>query len=454
MATKKTRICFGMTLYNNVKYLPEAIESLLNQSYGDFCLVAVDDCSSDDTEQIMRKYEAEDERITYYRNSERLGMIDTWRLAFQKSFEMCNPEYFAWASDHDRWHKDWLFHHVKELDKRQNISLVYPHSVKISADGETISTGQPKLFETYGMNKVDRIYHSCTKLSAAGYAVYGLFRAEHLRKAGVFRRVVLPDRLLIIEISAYGTVRKIPEELWYRRFWNSSGSEQGALDAQRETLDKQVIAEQRRVLLDETSDRQRQTLFGSRPAPLHAYCPFISHALSLLLHLSVFPASGDYGTFWSGLMTASLLWEKYREMFIEDELKKLRVMLAGESTEERQLDPQVVPVELDDDLFHNVKFAKEIGVLADSLLGRAASTQDHFFSELKDVIILCTLMKNDSARNNFRRDMEGLKSQLGSLQRTNEKLNTTNEKLNAENERLRQRITIRMLNKVKERLRR
>jgi hypothetical protein len=48
--------------------------------------------------------------------------------------------------------------------------------------------------------------------------VYGLFRAEALQQAGVFRRLLAPDRLLLAELTVLGEFRQVPEVLWERRF--------------------------------------------------------------------------------------------------------------------------------------------------------------------------------------------------------------------------------------------
>jgi glycosyltransferase involved in cell wall biosynthesis len=98
-----------MTLYNNARFLPEALESILSQTYPDFHLLMLDDRSSDATAEIAATYAARDRRIRFVRHELREGMIATWRRAFELA---CGADravaYFAWASDHDRWHSDWL----------------------------------------------------------------------------------------------------------------------------------------------------------------------------------------------------------------------------------------------------------------------------------------------------------------------------------------------------------
>jgi hypothetical protein len=61
--------------------------------------------------------------------------------------------------------------------------------------------------------------------------VYGLMRVDALHKAGIFRDVLRPDRLLVAELTLYGRIRQVPEVLWFRR--QSNGT---SVERQRETL--------------------------------------------------------------------------------------------------------------------------------------------------------------------------------------------------------------------------
>ena len=69
---KKCRITVLMSVYNGERYLKEAIESILNQTYKDFEFVIYDDCSTDNTPEIIESYS--DSRIVYRRNSVNQGL--------------------------------------------------------------------------------------------------------------------------------------------------------------------------------------------------------------------------------------------------------------------------------------------------------------------------------------------------------------------------------------------
>lgn len=70
----KPKISVVMSVYNGEKYLKEAIESILRQTFKDFEFIIVDDGSSDSTLKILRLYE-EDERIKILVNEKNSGLI-------------------------------------------------------------------------------------------------------------------------------------------------------------------------------------------------------------------------------------------------------------------------------------------------------------------------------------------------------------------------------------------
>ena len=73
MDEKKPLVSVLMTVYNREKYIAEAIESVLASTYKNFELIIVDDCSTDKSVEIAKKYEANHERIKVYINENNLG---------------------------------------------------------------------------------------------------------------------------------------------------------------------------------------------------------------------------------------------------------------------------------------------------------------------------------------------------------------------------------------------
>jgi glycosyltransferase involved in cell wall biosynthesis len=219
-----------MTLHNRAAYLPEALDSWLAQSFQDFALVLVDDGSRDETETIAREYEKRDSRIRYLRLADRQGMVAAWRVAFEQAAS--GVSYFAWASDHDRWHPDWLSTLVTVLNDHPSVVLAYPLTQRIDPAGLPLDK-PARQFETFGLTDLDaRWTHlSRSESMAAGDMVYGLLRADAVRRAGVFREVLCPDRLLVAELTLQGQIRQVPQVLWFRRQF-----EGGSIGRQRVTL--------------------------------------------------------------------------------------------------------------------------------------------------------------------------------------------------------------------------
>ena len=75
----KDLISIVLPVYNGAKYLRESIDSVISQTYTNWELLILDDCSTDDTAKIANEYVEKDERIHYFLNEKNLKI---WRLVF------------------------------------------------------------------------------------------------------------------------------------------------------------------------------------------------------------------------------------------------------------------------------------------------------------------------------------------------------------------------------------
>jgi len=124
-------------------------------------------------------------------------------------------------------------------------------------DGKGRVLRAPWAFETRGRAESAARLRAAAWGMRAGDMVYGLFRVRALRRAGVFRPVLWPDRLLLVELTAEGSFHQVPELLWWRRF-----------------------APEGRVR--SAAARQRISLYAGR-APLVARLPWwLGHVLTLV----------------------------------------------------------------------------------------------------------------------------------------------------------------------------
>lgn len=123
--------------YNAGKYIAKAIESVLLQAFTDWELVIVDDCSSDDTLKIARKYEQQDSRVRVFSLDVNSGSA---YLPRKKAIELSRS---AWIVTLDA--DDFLeIEDLKKLWERQSethADIVLHQLVSVSEDGKVIQEG-------------------------------------------------------------------------------------------------------------------------------------------------------------------------------------------------------------------------------------------------------------------------------------------------------------------------
>ena len=78
------KISVIMPVYNTEKYVWEAIKSILSQSFKDFELVIIDDCSTDLSYEICKKYSDKDNRVKLYKNEKNIWVVKTRNRLFKK----------------------------------------------------------------------------------------------------------------------------------------------------------------------------------------------------------------------------------------------------------------------------------------------------------------------------------------------------------------------------------
>jgi glycosyltransferase involved in cell wall biosynthesis len=116
--TAKVSIC--MPTYNRAEALKVTIPTILSQKFTDFELIVNDDCSLDNTKEVVESFA--DSRIKYYRNSENLRMPGNLNATLEKAA----GEYIVIFHDHDIYAPDALQEMVAVLDKNERIGIVHP----------------------------------------------------------------------------------------------------------------------------------------------------------------------------------------------------------------------------------------------------------------------------------------------------------------------------------------
>jgi len=131
--------------FNHAPYLHQRIDSILAQSYQDFELILLDDCSMDNSRDIILSYK-ENPRVTHIEFNEQNS--GTTFKQWEKGIELASGNYI-WIAESDDWAEtDFLKKVVNEFEKLPNVGLIYTASRLIDAEGNiTYKNPQPDELE-------------------------------------------------------------------------------------------------------------------------------------------------------------------------------------------------------------------------------------------------------------------------------------------------------------------
>ncbi|MFP3867794.1 MAG: glycosyltransferase family 2 protein [Desulfobacteraceae bacterium] len=212
MSNNNPRVSIGLPVYNGARWLKEALDSFLAQTFEDFELIISDNASTDKTPEICRAYAARDARIRYYRNEKNLGAAEN----YNRVFHLSTGEYFKWAADDDWCAPNCLEQCVEVLDSKPEVVLCYTKTTVIDENGATIPMAEDNL-NLYSPNVPERFLQTLTKIKFCHNIIFGLMRRNTLAKTPLQGKYLAADRCLVAELALHGPFWEIPERLFFRR---------------------------------------------------------------------------------------------------------------------------------------------------------------------------------------------------------------------------------------------
>lgn len=207
------RVSIGIPLYNAERYLRTCLDGVAAQTYGDFEAVIADNASTDATGEICREYAARDPRFRYVRNERNLGAAKNFNLVFQLS----RGEYFRWAAYDDIMAPRAVEACAAVLDRDPAISLAYPKTVIIDAEGKEIE----KYEDSYEFSDPDpakrfsRFLRMVDKRNCN--PLFGLMRSEMVARTMLVGSYHSADKVFLAQMVLLGKFIEVPEYLFYRR---------------------------------------------------------------------------------------------------------------------------------------------------------------------------------------------------------------------------------------------
>lgn len=227
-------VAIGMPVWNGERFLSQAIESILGQTYGDLELVISDNASTDATAEICQTYARQDKRISYIRQERNIGAGPNHHEVFRRS----SGRYFKWACHDDVLAPEFLQECVRVLEADESVAVCCPATVLINEDGSPLrySPQDEGLVDSYGtvwrieekmsLTSADPAERFATVLCNVDFCfeIYGLMRRSAAERISPMPSYYGGDKVLLAELSLLGRYHLLEQPLFYRRCHPSQSS--------------------------------------------------------------------------------------------------------------------------------------------------------------------------------------------------------------------------------------
>jgi glycosyltransferase involved in cell wall biosynthesis len=202
-----------MPVYNGEKYIGEAIDSILNQTFTDFELIISDNASTDKTQVICEQYVKRDKRVSYHRNRTNIGAPRNYNHVFR----MCSGQYFKWAAFDDVLAPKYLEKCVNVLNKKKLVVMCNSRVARIDENGVLVGNYDNRTLDRISSTKPHERFADMLSPQNTCWAIHAVIRSSCLIKTPLHGDYIDGDRNLLAEIALYGQVFEIPEHLFFRR---------------------------------------------------------------------------------------------------------------------------------------------------------------------------------------------------------------------------------------------
>ena len=225
MSRRSPKISLGMPIYNGAAFLRETLDSLLQQTFGDFELIISDNASTDETSDICRSYAKSDPRIRYERLIENAGAIAN----FNRLPTLATGEYYKWVAADDLCMPTFLESTLQRIESNTETAWVHSDFGKIDQYGNVL-TANDEASEGLAHSSqamLPRKYHDSPRqhkrfqgvlLGTTWCAdIYGLIRKSVLEQSHPMPTCYGAEKVLLGELALRGKYDQVPETLFYQR---------------------------------------------------------------------------------------------------------------------------------------------------------------------------------------------------------------------------------------------
>jgi glycosyltransferase involved in cell wall biosynthesis len=190
-----------LATYNGEKFLAEQLASLFEQTYANIEIVAVDDCSTDNTVKILKEHASKHPNMRVFVNERNLGFIKN----FEHGCTLAKGDFIAFCDQDDYWDKDKIKKQVEAIGQH---AIVYCDSFVCDDKLQKTGTKISDLVNFKSWNNCLQIAVFCRI-----YAHAMLFKKDLFNAANPFLAVIPPDWWLPYLSTFQGGMKYLPEPL-------------------------------------------------------------------------------------------------------------------------------------------------------------------------------------------------------------------------------------------------
>jgi len=244
-ATTRPSLSIGLPVFNGARFLPAAIDSLLEQTFGDFELIVSDNASTDETQEIAEEYASRDPRIVYVRHERNRGA--PWNFNFVVA--QAQADYFKWHAADDVCARTLFERSMEVLEQDATVVCCHARTKKIDEQGNLLAEfddptdgGLPTSWFIGGSafrHRPDgaspspsRRFADVLLYSGWGVRSFGMMRTNILRQTSLIRPYYGAEKVLMAELALRGRCHDIPETLFFQRVHEGASSQQSAAGRQ------------------------------------------------------------------------------------------------------------------------------------------------------------------------------------------------------------------------------
>lgn len=209
-----------LATYNGEKYIKEQLDSILNQTYKNIRIIISDDCSKDETQEILKEYENKDSRIELHMHEKNSGVVKN----IEYLLKQVKSKYYMLSDQDDVWLPEKIEKSLETL-VQNNADLVFGDLEVVDKDLKTI---YPSFGDFMLLNKKIHKYINSNRLNYIYNCVTGctvLAKKETIEKIVPLpqkSKYLIHDHWIGLMTSIYGKVAYMPEKyIKYRQHGNN-----------------------------------------------------------------------------------------------------------------------------------------------------------------------------------------------------------------------------------------